>query len=132
MNETQNLNRENSKSLSGRGNWAYWKEVVKAQKLSGLSQKQYCEQEGIPYSSFRNRLFRLKDGDPETKEVGAFVHAVITGVPLEESAGTIKRVAPQTRKNIEIRYGGLWTIVVPSEFDDLTLGRVMGVIKLHV
>lgn len=128
--DMENLNTKNNGNLSGRGNTAYWKAVVQAQKLSGISQKKYCEKEGIPYSSFKNRVFRLRDS-LGTKDTGTFVHAVITGAPLEELVRTIK-VSPKTTKNLEIRCGGLWTIVVPSEFDDLTLGRVMGMIKLHV
>lgn len=36
-----------------RNEW-YWGPIMKSQWLSGLSQKKFCEQEGVSYTSFKN------------------------------------------------------------------------------
>jgi len=64
-----------------RNEW-YWGPIVKSQRLSGLSQKKFCEQEGISYASFKNWSSRLKEGSAKLEdldeEIGSFVPAVIT------------------------------------------------------
>ena len=113
---------------------AYWQDLIKAQQLSGLSQKQFCAQEGISYRSFTNRASRLKE-ESLSSGPGSFVSAVVTSdsMPLN----TKKRMPKPTvetsvgfpPKDLEIRLGGL-VVVVPSGFDEDTLRRLMGIIHV--
>jgi hypothetical protein len=110
---------------------AYWQEIIKAQRLSGLSQKQFCAQEGISHCSFRNRVFRLKDKSLGNGS-GSFVWAVVTpeAIPPKREGIHGPTVEPSVGfppKDLEIRLGGL-VVVVPAGFDGETLRRLMGII----
>lgn len=112
---------------------AYWQELIKAQRLSGLSQKQFCAQEGISYRSFTNRASRLKE-ESLSSGPGSFVSAVVTSetMPLTKkrmNESTMEVSVPSISKDLEIRLGGL-VVVVPSGFDEDTLRRLMGIIHV--
>lgn len=114
---------------------AYWHEVIKAQRLSGLSQQRYCTREGISYNSFKNRVCLLKESSSEGKDSGKFVEAVVREDPIafkQDMDKPTEASSSQISNSLEIRCGGVWAIVVPPGFDEATLGRLMAMIKLHV
>ena len=74
----------NYRGLSSRGertkrrSESYWREIVKAQRLSGLSQQRFCERAEISYSSFKNWSSRLREDSSRFEQnLGSFVPAVL-------------------------------------------------------
>lgn len=114
---------------------AYWQEIIKAQRLSGLSQKQFCAQEGISHCSFRNRAYRLKDKLSLGDGSGSFVPAIVTSETMalnkkkEMLSPTVEASVGLPPKDLEIRLGRL-VVVVPTGFDGETLRRLMGIIHV--
>jgi hypothetical protein len=114
---------------------AYWQELIQAQRLSGLSQKQFCTQEGISHCSFRNRAYRLKDKLSLGNGPGSFVRAVVTpeATSLNKKKAingpTVEPSVGSPPKDLEIRLGRL-VVVVPAGFDGETLRRLMGIIHV--
>ncbi len=54
-----------------------WQSIILDYKISGLKQQDFCQQQGVPYSSFTTQLKKQK-----RKEMDSIVHTETTPTPL--------------------------------------------------
>jgi transposase len=111
----------------------YWKAHWAAWQSSGLSQRGYCQQQGLSYSAFGYWRGRLKamasmpttfvpvliEGPSVTVEAAEVVVGSGSPAPICSGLGT----------GVEVRLAHGRTIVVAENFDESVLARVIRVVE---
>lgn len=94
-------------------NVRYWKSRVEEHRKSGLSQKEYCRQEGISYWSFSS--WKRKVGTESDK---------LTGIPTS----LVHSLSLRNKETIELipEYG--IRISIPDGFSEETLKRILSLL----
>jgi hypothetical protein len=93
-------------------NRRYWQSHVEAYRKSGLSQREYCRQQGISYWSFNPWKRKL---GPETKKV-------------QEIPQDIVRSISPTAKEIELILVNGIRISIPDRFSGETLRNLLNIL----
>jgi hypothetical protein len=113
---------ESERAIFWSRHWAAW-------QSSGLSQRAYCQQQGLSYSAFgywRNRLNRVKSAAIRPPFVPLLIE------PPAVEAGGAESVAPihcGRGTGVEIRLVHGRSIVVDADFDEAVLARVIRVME---
>jgi hypothetical protein len=111
----------------------YWQAHRVAWQSSGLSQRAYCQREGLSFSAFGYWRGRVKAMGQAT--LPAFVPVLIEAPALVEEAevaagsGTPAPISPGHGAGVEIRLKSGRTIVVAEHFDEAVLARVIRVVE---
>ena len=97
-----------------------WVVVMDQYQSSGLSQKRFCLENGIPYGAFRNKLYRINMRDRQEE-------------PLAKTPLFAPIVAQEVSPNpieapLIVEVSGL-RIIVPPSFGSDTLQRLLGVVR---
>ena len=115
-----------------------WPDVVAKYRSSGITQKQFCQEHGIAYTTFKNWVYRTKESTDSTSEaeIGSFV-PVKTQVSFSSTFESAEISAPGKFVNdiplspklsapdLQIQLPQGYAIVVPRGFDADTLRRVI-------
>lgn len=94
------------------------REMMSAWEDSGLTQREFAEEEGLSYTAFQYWRRRLKEVDEESS-------AEIVPLRIVDDGGTTQL----SDDRIEIRFMDGISVVVPSEFDDGQLRRVVEALR---
>jgi hypothetical protein len=94
---------------------AYWREQVTAWKGSGLSQLEFCREQGLSRFGFGKWKVRLEGAGPRG---GARLVRVGTA-----------RVGTAAPRGIRLTVSGRYALEIPEGFDGPTLGRVLEVLE---
>jgi hypothetical protein len=92
----------------------YWREQVRAWKVSGLTQARFCKERGLSPFGFGKWKVRIEGPGPRG---GA--RLVRLGIRKSESAGG----------RIRLTVGGCYALEILEGFDGPTLGRVLEVLE---
>ena len=133
----------NTKKLPPVYSRQYKAEMVAKHQSSGLTQSQFCRENGLVLTTFNNWIHRLKKTDKAVCEanIGKFVD-----VKVAESAMTQPRLSeelnrtqakpafysipqPSPPADLQIQLPSNCVIIVPRGFDDETLRRVVKVVS---
>ena len=101
-------------------NISYWRDVISQYEASGMSRKQFCSENGIVLSSFKNWICRLKNED-RPPDSPLFTPIVIK----EEDAHMSEEEEGESQLLLEL--SGV-RIVVSAGFGQLTLKHLLDVI----
>jgi hypothetical protein len=99
-----------------------WQQRVEAQLSSGLTVKEFCSREGIPYFGLRTWRRRLA-GDRIVRR------KVRTLVPLKVSGVNSAAAGVSASHCLEIRLKGDRRIVVHDEFVEASLARLVRLLE---
>ena len=97
-------------------------ELIARWERSGLSQREFAEQEGVAYSQLLYWRRRLK-GFPDRKR------AKRRAEPAELAPVRIIPDAPRTTEAFELRMSGGLAVSVPPGFDESELRRLLDVLS---
>jgi hypothetical protein len=99
------------------GRWEYWNGHVQQWRNSGLTQKEYCNKEGISLERLGTWKRRLdREGQ---KQSGALV-----AVPSRIVASALHAASPTLRLVVDERY----RVEIPDAFSPVTLEKVLQVL----
>jgi hypothetical protein len=112
----------------------YWQAHRVAWQSSGLSQRAYCQREGLSFSAFGYWRSRVKAMGQAP--LPAFMPVLIEApaVKAEEAEGAVGSgspapISPGLGAGVEIRLKSGRTIVVAEHFDEVVLARVIRVVE---
>lgn len=91
----------------------FWLAHVKAQKASGLTQREYCQQNDISYWSFNPWKRRIENENVHFHEISP---SIVQGLPAE-------------KRQIEITVNDAIRISVPDGFSSDTLRDILHVLE---
>ncbi len=101
-----------------RGVQRRWQKIIDAQRCSGLTQHQYCEDIGVTLSRFKYWKYKgLRPSSPVSTENNAFLPVSLVQTALERREGGVSLVVA----------GG--TLRLEVGFDENTLRRVVRVLR---
>ncbi len=108
---------------------AFWRRHWAAWQSSGLSQRAYCQQQGVSFSAFGYWRSRVKDR--ATSPAPVFVPVRVEALAREASGVTAKPtpIHATPGNGVEIRLAHGRTIHVRPGFDEALLARVIRVIE---
>ena len=138
MSSSKPVQQSNGKTFDKFKQQANWPDMVAKYRSSGLTQKQFCQEHGIAYTTFKNWVYRTKESTDNISEteIGSFV-PVKTQVPFssahespeEPASGEFVTDIPLFPKllapDLQIQLPQGYAIIVPRGFDDDTLRRVI-------
>jgi hypothetical protein len=112
----------------------YWQAHRMAWQSSGLSQRAYCQREGLSFSAFGYWRSRM-NATPATP-AATFVPLLIEApaVKAEEAevavgSGSPAPISPGLGAGVEVRLKSDRTIVVAENFDEAVLAKVIRVVE---
>lgn len=112
----------------------YWQAHRVAWQSSGLSQRAYCQREGLSFSAFGYWRSRVK-ARVEAR-LPAFVPVLIEAPAVKAEAaegvvgsGAPEPISPGLGTGVEIRLKSGRTIVVSEHFDEALLARVIRIVE---
>lgn len=102
---------------------AYWCEVIARQQVSGLARKQFCINNGISYSTFKNWIYRLTEGP----EIGKKAEDALFTPVLVKEAEVCSHPEPVEAPLI-MDFKDFRLIITPN-FGSETLRRLLSVVR---
>lgn len=104
---------------------AYWRRMITHQQSSGVSISAFCRKQNLSQPSFYAWRRKLE------------INGRTSGEPAKERASSTSALNPtfvavpgiSAKSNFEIRLLNGTSIVVPSQFDESALQRVLGVVQ---
>lgn len=124
----------NDREFRGREEWF---ELVGQYRRSGLTQKQFCEENSLRYGSFKNWVYLDNKRSRKQETKGKFIP--VQSVTPASLLSTPAEIAPAPEHSsssfssdfrIHLSQGSI--IIVPRGFDEDTLLRVVKVMGCHV
>ena len=106
---------------------AFWQRQLEQWRTSGLTQKTYCREQNLSYTTFaryRNRINRERKGETTA---AAFVPVVIKPEPATPAVA--KASGGEAGPAIEVRLGNGRAILLHGGFDDVQLGRLVRLLE---
>lgn len=101
------------------GKQRYWREHMEGWQASGLSQRGYCQREGLALSSFDHWRRRLKQlGATSASTQPARPHAALTLVP-------VRVIREPAQGELSLSSPGGWRLAFPAAVDSAWLLEVL-------
>jgi hypothetical protein len=104
-------------------------EIIAAYRESGLSQRGFCREFGVPYSRFKNWIRRRQREKTDQPSPSAFVPVVLAKTRAHSS------VSPHADggdlMNFRVTFAGRYgdtSLMIPKAFDEGSLHRLMAVL----
>lgn len=98
-------------------------DLIRRWESSGLSQRAFAAREGVSYSTFQHWRRRLGGSRATSKKASS------TTTPVTLDAIAVIDDAPSQVSPFEIRTSSGTSVIVPSDFDESCLRRLLGVLS---
>ena len=104
----------------------FWTEVMERYEKSGLTRKEFCNQNNLSFSKFRNwrcRISRKHKVDKQVSFDNKFIPLVVTDPPIS------KEVMPSHTIDLKLDPSGNISLSIPSQFNLEYLSSLLRVIR---
>ena len=98
---------------------AYWADHYRSWQSSGLSQRSYCQREGLSYAAFDHWRRRVRGGASLPATATSKRVSKLTLVPVQLD------VAASRGNDIQLRSPSGWQVTLPATFDGAALAQLL-------